>query len=63
MNVAEKSLRFLVEKWLAPTPTMRIRVVQFGRMGLDKRRYVRVEASAPTGPRTIFSFGTMTARG
>jgi hypothetical protein len=63
MNIAEKSLRFLVEKWLAPTPTMRIRVVQSGRMGLHKRRYVRVEASAATGSRAIFSFGTMTARG
>jgi hypothetical protein len=56
MNIAEKSLRFLVEKWLAPTPTMRIRVVQFGRTGLDKRRYVRVEASARTGSRAIFFF-------
>jgi hypothetical protein len=56
MNVAEKSLRFLVEKWLAPTPTMRIRVVQSGRMGLRKRRYVRIEASAATGSRAIFFF-------
>ena len=56
MNIAEKSLRFLVEKWLAPTPTMRIRVVQSGRMGLHKRRYVRVEASAATGSRAIFFF-------
>ena len=54
MNIAEKSLRFLVEKWLGPTPTMRIRVVQSGRMGLHKRRYVRVEASAATGSRAIF---------
>jgi len=56
MNIAEKSLRFLVEKWLAPTATMRIRVVQSGRMGLHKRRYVRVEASAATGSRAIFFF-------
>jgi hypothetical protein len=56
MNIAEKSLRFLVEKWLAPTPTTRIRVVQSGRMGLHKRRYVRVEVSAATGSRAIFFF-------
>jgi hypothetical protein len=30
MNAAEKSLRYLVEKWLAPTPAMRIHVIQFG---------------------------------
>lgn len=56
MNIAEKSLRYLVEKWLAPSPTMPIRVVQSGRMNLDKTRYVRVEASAPTGPHAIFFF-------
>jgi hypothetical protein len=56
MNIAEKSLRFLVEKWLAPTPTMRIRVVQSGHMGLHKRRYVHVEASAAAGSRAIFFF-------
>ena len=56
MNIAEKSLHYLVEKWLAPTPAMRIHVVQFGRMSLDNRRYVRIEASAPTGSRAIFFF-------
>jgi hypothetical protein len=56
MHVAEKSLRYLVEKWLAPTPAMRIHVIQFGRMGFAKRRYVRVEASAPAGSRAIFFF-------
>jgi hypothetical protein len=56
MNTAEKSLRYLVEKWLAPNPTMSIHVVQFGRISLDKRRYVRVEASAPTGSRAMFFF-------
>jgi hypothetical protein len=56
MHVAEKSLRYLVEKWLAPTPAMRIHVIQFGRTGLAKGRYVRVEASAPSGSRAIFFF-------
>jgi len=56
MNIADKSLRYLVEKWLAPTPAMQIHVVQFGRMSLDKRRYVRIEASTPTGSRAIFFF-------
>jgi hypothetical protein len=56
MNAAEKSLRYLVEKWLAPTPAMRIHVIRFGRTGFAKRRYVRVEASAPSGSRAIFFF-------
>ena len=56
MNIAEKSLHYLVEKWLAPTPAMRIHVVQFGRMSLDKRRYVRVEALRPAGSLTILFF-------
>lgn len=56
MNTAEKSLHYLVEKWLAPAPPVRIRVVQFGRMQGDSRRYVHVEASAPGGSRAIFFF-------
>ncbi|MGF6937266.1 hypothetical protein OKW41_006428 [Paraburkholderia sp. UCT70] len=56
MNTAEKSLRHLVEKWLAPTPTVRIRVVQFGRMRADKMRYAHIEASTLTGTRAIFFF-------
>ncbi|MGF6759054.1 hypothetical protein [Paraburkholderia sp. GAS42] len=56
MNTAGKSLHYLVEKWLAPAPAMRIRVVQFGRMRGDSRRYVHVEASAPGNSRAIFFF-------
>jgi hypothetical protein len=56
MNTAEKSLHYLVEKWLAPAPPVRIRVVQFGRIHGDSRRYVHIEASAPSGSRAIFFF-------
>jgi hypothetical protein len=56
MNIAEKSLHYVVEKWLAPVPPVRIRVVQFGRMRADGSRYVHVEASAPAGSRAIFFF-------
>ena len=56
MNIAEKSLRFLVQKWLAPAPTTRLRVVQFGRTGYERRRYVRVEALGPNCSRAIFFF-------
>ncbi|WP_341316968.1 hypothetical protein WN982_37250 [Paraburkholderia sp. IMGN_8] len=56
MNTAEKSLRYLVEKWLAPAPNTQIRVVQFGHLREDRRRYVHVEALAPSGSRAIFFF-------
>ncbi len=56
MSIPEQSLRSIVEKWLAPTPAMRIRVVQSGRMGPDRSRYVRIEASTPAGVRAIFFF-------
>ncbi|MFL9912904.1 hypothetical protein PQR75_44455 [Paraburkholderia fungorum] len=56
MNTAEKSLHYVVEKWLAPAPFVRIRVVQLGRMRDDRRRYVHVEAWAPSGSRAIFFF-------
>jgi hypothetical protein len=56
MNTAEKSLHYLVEKWLAPAPHMQIRVLQFGHTREDRRRYVQVEASAPNGSHAIFFF-------
>ena len=54
MNTAEKSLHYLVEKWLAPAPHTQIRVIQFGHIREDRRRYVHVEASAPSGSHAIF---------
>jgi len=56
MNIAEKSLRFLVEKWLAPTPATLVRVTQFSRTRSNHIRYVRVEALRPAGSVAIFFF-------
>jgi hypothetical protein len=42
MNTAEKSLHYLVEKWLAPAPHTQIRVIQFGHMREDTRGFVAV---------------------
>jgi len=56
MNTAEKSLRFLVEKWLGATPAMRVRVTQFSRTRQNHKRYVRVEALRPAGSIAIFFF-------
>ena len=56
MKTGEKSLRFLVEKWLAPSTAVPARVTQFIHTRDDPWRYVRVEASQPTGVLAIFFF-------
>ena len=56
MNPAERSLRLLVEKWLAPTRETPIRVTRFSRTGFNRRRYVRVDVLRPDGPVALFFF-------
>lgn len=56
MNATEKSLHWIVDKWLAPTPSMPARVTQVRHCGVDSRRFVRVEASKPTGLLSIIFF-------
>jgi hypothetical protein len=56
MNTGQRSLRLLVEKWLAPTPAMLVRVTRFSRTRSNQRRYVCVEASRPAGSLAIFFF-------
>jgi hypothetical protein len=56
MNSGEKSLRWLIDKWLAPTPAMPVRVTRFSGTRSNQRRYVRVEASRPAGSLAIFFF-------
>lgn len=56
MNAAERSLRWLVEKWLAPTSSTPVRVTQFSRARSNQRRYVRVEVLQPTGSIGMFFF-------
>jgi hypothetical protein len=53
-----QSLRFQVEKWLAPSPTVPVRVIEFSRTRLSRRRYVRVrvETTQPGGVGTLFFF-------
>lgn len=52
----ERSLRFQVEKWLAPGPTTSVHVVEFSRTQLGRRRYVCVETMQPAGLRALFFF-------
>ncbi|MGF6539269.1 hypothetical protein [Paraburkholderia youngii] len=56
MHAPEKSLSGQVDKWLAPTNGMRMRVIQFSRLSLHRRRYVCVEASGPMGTLALFFF-------
>jgi hypothetical protein len=55
-NTNEHSLRFQVEKWLAPGPTIPVHVTEFSRTRWARRRYVRVETSLPVGSRALFFF-------
>lgn len=52
----EQSLRWQVEKWLAPAPATPIHVTRFGHPGRSVRRCVCVETSSPAGVRTLFFF-------
>jgi hypothetical protein len=56
MAAAEKSLHWAVDKWLAPTPSMPARVVQFCHRASQHQRYVCVEALRPSGLLSIFFF-------
>ncbi|TDN59173.1 hypothetical protein [Paraburkholderia sp. BL10I2N1] len=56
MNTDQKSLRWLIDKWLAPTPAMPVRLIRYGLAGSRQRRCVRVESLRPTGLLAIFFF-------
>ncbi|BCQ26004.1 hypothetical protein NK8_41880 [Caballeronia sp. NK8] len=51
----ERSLRYQVEKWLAPG-SMPVHVRQFSRTRSDRRRYVCVEALHGAASRALFFF-------
>jgi hypothetical protein len=55
-GASEQSLRFLVDKWLAPLPSAPVRVTEFSRTRVDGRRYVRVETAVEAGVRSLFFF-------
>ena len=55
-TASEQSLRFLVEKWLAPGPSSSVHVTEFSRTRLGGRRYVRVETSLDAESRSLFFF-------
>lgn len=56
MNEHRTSLRSLVDKWLAPTPSTPGWVTNFGHIASSHLRYVRLEGGAATAPRAIIFF-------
>jgi hypothetical protein len=56
MEKAERSLRFMVEKWLGMAPAMSVRVTRGSRARSKPECYVCVEGSLPTGAFAIYLF-------
>jgi hypothetical protein len=55
-NASSRSLRYQVEKWLAPAPSSTVHVAEFGRTRWGRTRFVCVETSSPAGARMLFFF-------
>ena len=54
MRSAGESLRLMVEHWLAPDPTKRVRATHFGNRRSKRECYVCVEALKTDGPVAFF---------
>lgn len=53
-STSEKSLRWQVEKWLAPAPGLPVHVIEFSRTTRGRSRYVYVATA--DGVRALFFF-------
>jgi len=56
LATAAKSLRVMVENWLAPFPETPIRVTEFRKRHWTGDCYVRVETQDPSGPVSMLFF-------
>lgn len=56
MEKAERSLRSMVEKWHLMAPSVSVRVVRGNGAGLNRRRYVCVEALQSANMFAIYLF-------
>jgi len=52
----QSSLRLLIGKWLAATPTKPVQIRRLARERSDRRRYVAVEVSRRAGGAAIWFF-------
>ncbi|AUT66887.1 hypothetical protein C2L65_44910 [Paraburkholderia terrae] len=55
-NASSKSLRYQVDKWLAPAATSTVRAIEFGRTRWLGTRFVCVETSSASGARILYFF-------
>ncbi|MDQ0627213.1 hypothetical protein QFZ39_006488 [Paraburkholderia graminis] len=56
MGKPERSLRFMVEKWLLMAPSASVRVRRGSRVRSNQRRYVCVEALRPADMFAVYLF-------
>ena len=56
METKNTALRILAQKWLGTSPEMPVRVISFGRIPWNRRRYVCVRASRSAGALTFYFF-------
>ncbi|TCG02394.1 hypothetical protein BZM26_00685 [Paraburkholderia strydomiana] len=56
MSCVGKSLRQLVEQWLAPVSSEGLRVIEMRNRRSTHERYVRIEAMRATGPISLAFF-------
>ena len=56
METAERSLRFMVEKWLEMVPSVSVRVTRKSGARSSQRRYVCVEALQSAGTFAFYLF-------
>jgi hypothetical protein len=56
MERVERSLRFMVEKWLLIVPAMSVRVTRGNLARSRQGRYVRIETSLSTGAFALYLF-------
>ncbi len=56
MVSTDRSLRFMVEKWLLMTPSVSVRVRRGSRVRSNQKRYVCVEALRPADLFAVYLF-------
>lgn len=56
MRSEEKSLRWLIDKWMARTPASPVRVTRYGQVRSGQGRYVLAQSSGDARSLMIFFF-------
>ena len=56
MGATDRSLRFMVEKWLLMTPSVSVKVRRGSRVRSNQKRYVCLEALRPADMFAVYLF-------